>query len=95
MPAAIPPLAKSDYLAKISNEDVIHGVLAGRTGEVVVNGKKYNGTMTPLFYLSDAQIANAITYVRNSWGNEGGAVAPDEVKKVRAQVAAPAANPFE
>ena len=95
VPAQIPPLAKSDFLAKISNEDVIRGVLAGRTGEVVVNGKKYNGIMTPLYYLSDEQIANAITYVRNSWGNSGGAVLPDEVKKVRAQVAAPAANPFE
>jgi mono/diheme cytochrome c family protein len=79
----------------VSNEEVIHGVLAGRTGEVVVNGKKYNGTMTPLFYLSDEQIANAVTYVRNSWGNTGDSVSPDEVKKVRSQVAAPAANPFE
>jgi nitrite reductase (NO-forming) len=95
VPAAIPPLAKSDYLAKISNEDVIRGVLGGRTGEVVVNGKRYNGTMTPLYYLTDEQIANAITYVRNSWGNEGNAVSPDEVKKVRARVAAPAANPYE
>jgi nitrite reductase (NO-forming) len=95
VPAAIPPLAKSDYLAKISNEDVIHGVLAGRTGEVVVNEKKYNGTMTPFYYLTDEQIANAITYVRNSWGNTGDAVSPDEVKRVRAQVAAPAANQFE
>jgi nitrite reductase (NO-forming) len=95
VPATIPPLAKSDYLAKISNEDVIHGVLAGRTGEVVVNGKKYNGTMTPLFYLSDEQVANAITYVRNSWGNSGGSVSPEDVKRVRSQVSAPAANPYE
>ena len=95
VPAQIPPLAKSDFLDQTSNEDVIHGILAGRTGEVVVNGKKYNGTMTPLFYLTDEQIANAVTYVRNSWGNQGAAVSPDEVKKVRAKVAAPAANQFE
>jgi nitrite reductase (NO-forming) len=95
VPAQIPPLAKSDYLAKISNEDVINGILAGRNGEVVVNGKKYNGTMTPLFYLSDEQIANVVTYVRSSWGNAGAAVSPDEVKHARAKVAAPSANQFE
>jgi nitrite reductase (NO-forming) len=95
VPAQIPPLAKSDFLSKISNEDVVNGILAGRTGEVLVNGKKYNGIMTPLFYLSDEQIANVVTYVRNSWGNEGPAMSPDEVRSVRAKVAAPAANPFE
>src|SRR5262245_15898869 len=95
VPAQIPPLAKSDFLAKLSNEEAIHTVIAGRTGEVLVNGKKYNGTMTPLNYLSDDQIANVLTYVRNSFGNEGAAVAMEEVKKVRATIAPPAANQFE
>ena len=95
VPAQIPPLAKSDYLAKMSNEEAIHTVIAGRTGEVIVNGKKYNGTMTPLNYLNDEQIANVLTYVRNSFGNEGDPVLPDEVKKVRATIATPAASQFE
>ncbi len=95
LPGQIPPLAKSDYLASIGNDDVIHGVLAGRTGEVVVNGKKYNGVMTPLYYLTDEQIADAVTFVRNSWGNSGPAVSSEDVKRVRAQVAAPAPNPYE
>jgi nitrite reductase (NO-forming) len=95
VPAQIPPLAKSDYFAKMSNEEAIHTVIAGRTGEVIVNGKKYNGTMTPLNYLSDDQIANVLTYVRNSFGNEGGAISMAEVKKVRATIAPPEANPFE
>jgi nitrite reductase (NO-forming) len=95
IPAQIPPLAKSDFFAAMSNEDAIHNVIAGRTGEVTVNGKKYNGTMTPLNYLNDDQIANVLTYVRNSFGNEGKAVTPDEVKKVRATIAPPAANQFE
>ena len=95
IPAQIPPLAKSDFFAAMSNEDAIHNVIAGRTGEVVVNGKKYNGTMTPLNYLSDDQIANVLTYVRNSFGNEGKAFTVEEVKKVRATIAPPAANQFE
>jgi nitrite reductase (NO-forming) len=95
LPAQIPPLAKSDFFASMSNDDAIRNVLAGRTGEVTVNGKKYNGTMTPLNYLSDDQIANVLTYVRNSFGNEGAAVKAEDVKRVRATVAAPAANQFE
>ena len=95
IPGQIPPLAKSDYFSKMSNAEAIHQVLAGATGEVTVNGKKYNGTMTPLNYLSDDQIANVLTYVRNSFGNEGAAVSADEVKNVRGTMAAPAANQFE
>lgn len=91
----IPPLAKSDFLDKLSNEEAIHTVIAGRSGEIVVNGKKYNGTMTPLNYLSDDQIANVLTYVRNSFGNEGPAVSADLVKQVRATIAPPTASQFE
>jgi nitrite reductase (NO-forming) len=95
LPGQIPPLAKSDFFAAMSNDDAIRNVIAGRTGEVTVNGKKYNGTMTPLNYLSDDQIANVLTYVRNSFGNEGAAVKSEDVKRVRATIAPPAANPFE
>jgi mono/diheme cytochrome c family protein len=28
-------------------------------------------------------VANVLTYVRNSWGNTGDAVSPDEVRLVR------------
>jgi nitrite reductase (NO-forming) len=51
--------------------------------------------MTPLNYLTDDQIANVLTYVRNSFGNEGAAISMSDVKKVRATIAPPEANPFE
>lgn len=95
IPNQIPPLAKADFFEKMTNEEAIRNVIAGRTGEVIVNGKKYNGTMTPLNYLSDDQIANVLTYVRNSFGNSGPAVSAGEVKRVRATIAPPAANQFE
>ena len=95
LPGQIPPLAKSDLFAAMSDAEAIRIVIAGRTGEVVVNGKKYNGTMTPLNYLSDDQIANVLTYVRNSFGNEGPSVTVDAVKQMRATTAAPAASAFE
>ncbi len=89
IPEQIPPLAKSDYFAKMTDDEAIHIVIAGRSGEVIVNGKKYNGVMTPLNYLTDDQIANVLTYVRNSFGNEGGVIGADAVKRVRATIAPP------
>jgi nitrite reductase (NO-forming) len=95
IPGQIPPLAKSDFLAKLAKEDYIRGVLVGRSGQIEVNGMTYNGIMTPLNYLTDEQIANALTYVRNSFGNSGDAVTIQEVAKVRAETPPPPATKFE
>ena len=82
MTGAFPPLAKSDYLM----EDVdrsIKIVLEGLTGEIEVNGEKYNGAMQPSG-LDDKDIADVLNYVRNSWGNKGKIVTEAQVAKVRA-----------
>ena len=81
IPGAFPPLAKSDYL----NADVdraIDIVLHGKTGEITVNGKKYNSVMTAQA-LSDEEVSNVLTYVYNSWGNSKKEVTPEMVKAVR------------
>lgn len=92
----IPPLAGSDFLLG-NKAEVIRTVIQGRTGEVVVNGKKYTGIMIPQGNLSDEQIANVLTYVRNNWDNKGSSVTPDEVHAIRekAPVLANKASSFE
>ncbi len=95
LPGQIPPLALSDFLASKDKENIIRGVLMGRTGKITVNGKIYNGTMIPLPYLTDEQIANVLTYVGNSWGNSNAAVTVQEVAKVRHEAPPPQANPYE
>ena len=90
----IPPLAKSDVLMS-DKLGAVRGVLQGRSGQLTVNGKRYNGTMIPFPNLSDEQIADVVTYIRNSWGNSGDAVAASEVSKLRKAAPALAANPFE
>ncbi|MRT16094.1 nitrite reductase, copper-containing [Vitellibacter sp. q18] len=78
---AFPPLANSDYL----NADVnraIDIVLHGKTGEITVNGKKYNSVMTAQA-LTDEEVANVLTYVYNSWGNSKKEVTPEMVQAVR------------
>ena len=78
-----PPLANSDYLKK-PVDTLIKVMLEGQTGEVVVNDTTYNGQMLPLNYLSNAQIADVLNYVRNSWGNKiPVAITPEKVELLR------------
>lgn len=79
-----PPLAKADYLKKAPVNKIIELVLKGQTGEITVNGTKYNAQMLAMDYLSDAQIADVLNYAYNSWGNKTlKAVTPAQVKKAR------------
>jgi len=78
-----PPVAKSDFLKRPANE-LIQIVLKGQTGKVKVNGLNYDTPMLPLDYLTDEQIADALNYTRNSWGNKNAiAILPAQVKKLR------------
>jgi mono/diheme cytochrome c family protein len=76
-----PPLAKSDYLMA-DKKRAIKQILYGASGEMKVNGKIYNLEMTG-FDLSDQAVSDVLNYIRNSWGNKGEAVKPDEVKAAR------------
>ena len=78
---AFPPLAKADYLMADKNRSITQ-ILKGATGEMTVNGKTYSGEM-PAIDLTDEQVSDVLNYVRNSWGNKGGAVTPTEVKAQR------------
>jgi nitrite reductase (NO-forming) len=90
LPGVFPPLAKSDYLAA-DIKRAIGFVLRGLTGKVTVNGQEYNSVMPPMTQLNDDEVANILTYVINSWGNPGGRISSDDVKKARA-AGAPAAT---
>jgi nitrite reductase (NO-forming) len=81
-----PPLAKSDFIAS-EVKRLANIVLGGLSGKVTVNGKDYNSVMPPMNQLNDDEVANILTYVLNSWGNPGGAVSTDDVKKARAGTA--------
>jgi mono/diheme cytochrome c family protein len=76
-----PPLAKTTYLKDAKKNIGI--ILNGQTGEITVNGKKYNALMLPMNYLSDTEVADVLNYVRNSWGNKYPAITPAQVKAER------------
>jgi mono/diheme cytochrome c family protein len=82
LPFVFPPLAGSPWLTG-DPETPIRIVLLGLSGEIDVNGRKFNLVMPPPPGLDDARIAEAITYARTSFGNTAGAVDAALVKKVR------------
>lgn len=78
----IPPLAGSDWL-KNKRKESIHAVKYGQNGPIVVNGKKYNGTMAPMG-LTDKEVADVMNYIMNSWGNKSSQmVTEEEVKQIK------------
>lgn len=82
VPTTYPPLADSDYLLKKRTES-IKAVKYGLTGEITVNDKVYNSAMAPLG-LSDAEVADVMNYILNSWGNKDGKIVTvSEVSKIQ------------
>jgi mono/diheme cytochrome c family protein len=78
MDGVFPPLAKSNYLMADKKRSIVQ-ILKGVNGQIKVNGVEYNGEMAAID-LSDQEISDVLNYVRNSFGNKGVAVIPDEVK---------------
>jgi mono/diheme cytochrome c family protein len=79
-PGTFPPLAANPMVTGPADK-VIAIVKNGATGSTTVNGKSYSGEMPPSKEtLSNADIANVITYIRTSWGNSASAVTAAQVK---------------
>lgn len=77
-----PPLSKTKFVLgdKVA---LIKIVLSGMQG-VQVEGDDYHGIMAPHPDLTDQEIADVLTFVRNNFGNRATAVLPSQVKAVRA-----------
>lgn len=77
-----PPLSKSEWITGDKGR-LIRTVLLGLSEPIEVNGEMYNQEMPSFRQLSDQEIADILTYVRNSFGNSAGAVIPGEVFEER------------
>ncbi len=52
---------------------------------MIVNGQLYDDEMPQYSYLSDREIADLLTYIRQNFGNDASAVSPEEVAEVRGE----------
>lgn len=80
-----PPIKNADYIKNAGTEELLRGMLFGRSGKVTVNGVTYNGVMTTEIdgSLNDADIALILSYVYQNFNSMNILVKADEVKKAR------------
>lgn len=75
-----PAIAGSDYLK--DKEKVIYIIKNGLSGEIMVNGRKYNQPMPANNQLTNLDIAEIVTYIYNEWNGETKITEVKEVEKV-------------
>jgi mono/diheme cytochrome c family protein len=81
-PGLIPPLAGSEWVTS-GTERIARVTLHGLSGQVNVKGVTYNNVMPPQGHLSDKELSYVLTFIRNSWGNQGTMITPEMVAKAR------------
>ncbi|MGN6181095.1 MAG: c-type cytochrome [Mucilaginibacter sp.] len=83
VPDMNPPLIKTSYV-KGDRVRLIKVVLNGFTQSVDIDGESYSNNMPPHNFLTDKEIADVLTYIRNSFTNKGTAVTVAQVRAIRA-----------
>jgi glucose/arabinose dehydrogenase/mono/diheme cytochrome c family protein len=81
-PGMNPPLAGVNIVTG-DKKQVINVILKGLSEPMVINGETYNNAMPSHAFLNDQQIADVLTYIRNTFGNSAEAIKPEEVKAAR------------
>ena len=86
VPHMNPPL---DGALNVNGNDkarLIRIVLNGLADRVEIEGEMYSNSMASHKDLSNQQIADVLTYIRNSWTNKAGLVTVEEVKIGRSKL---------
>lgn len=87
VPNMNPPLTKTKWVLG-DKKELIKIVLKGlQGGEIEIDGDSFHNPMPPQeSTLSDQEIADVLTFVRNSFGNKASLVSMAEVKAMRAKL---------
>lgn len=72
-----PPLAKTDYLN--DKNRLVKVIVLGVRGPMKINGVEYNGEMLG-YNFNDQEVSDILNYIRNSWGNKGEPILPNEIQ---------------
>lgn len=79
---AAPDLKGSSYLAG-EPDPLIKIILEGQNRVSVVNGKKFNGYMPKMDYLTDEEVAAVTAYVRSTMAEQRETISAEQVKALR------------
>jgi mono/diheme cytochrome c family protein len=86
VPGLNPPVDGSSAVKGNDKAKLIRIVLKGAAGSAEIDGEHYSNIMAPHADLTDQQIADVLTYIRNNWSNKATAVNAAEVKALRAKL---------
>jgi mono/diheme cytochrome c family protein len=86
VPHLNPPLDGATGVIGKDKIRLVRIVLKGLDERVELDGEYYSNNMAAHADLSNQQIADVLTYIRNSWTNKAGAVTLAEVKAARAKI---------
>jgi len=81
VPHLNPPLTVAEYIN--DKNKLINVVLKGMTDRIPIDDEYYSNNMPAHADLSNQQIADVLTYVRNSFGNNAGQLTLADVNAVR------------
>ncbi len=81
VPGMHPPLKESEWVSG-DKERLIRIVAEGLEGEIEIHGETYNSVMAPLSHLNAEQVADVLTFIRKSFGNDASEVTEAEVEEV-------------
>jgi mono/diheme cytochrome c family protein len=83
VPLMYPPVIESESVSG-NTDSLIVLILEGMSGPVVIKGEEYNSIMPPMKdVLNDQEVTDLINYLRNSFGNSGELVSPEQVAVIR------------
>jgi mono/diheme cytochrome c family protein len=85
VPNLNPPLINTPYIIG-NKENLIKIILNGLNKNIEIEDEVFSNPMPALKVLKDQEIADVLTYVRNSFGNKASMITTAEVKTVRTSV---------
>lgn len=85
VPELNPPLVRSELLLNEKTKP-IRIVLRGSEELKSEPGRSYKNIMAPLNNLNDQEIADVLTFARNSFGNKAPGITATEVKTAREKI---------
>ena len=77
-----PPLVGSDWVTG-DKRRLINVLLEGLEGPITVNGMPFDGVMSKHDFLSDADIAKVLSYIKLNFNNESRGISVRDVRRVR------------
>ncbi|MFY9153973.1 MAG: cytochrome c [Prolixibacteraceae bacterium] len=82
VPNMHPPLGPGSWVGK-EPQVLVNLMMKGLSGKVEVNGEIYNNFMPSHANLTNEEVADVLTYIRSSFGNQFDPITADMVKDIK------------